>query len=87
MARLMEQKGHPRAPQGTKTPIHRAIGWGGFLVLLFLHLDFWRPQRVVLYFGWLPEELLYRLIWMLLAFFYLVHHCTYLWTRDEAEDL
>ena len=39
----------------------RIIGWVGFAVLLALHLDFWRPQRATLYFGWCPEELAWRL--------------------------
>jgi len=63
-------------------PVQRWIAWGGFLALLGLHLDFWRPQRVVLWFGWMPEELAYRLAWMALAWIYLVHVCAVVW-RDE----
>ena len=62
--------------------LQRWIGWGGFVLLLALHLDFWRPQRVVIWFGWMPEELLYRLVWMALAWIYLVYVCTVHW-RDE----
>jgi hypothetical protein len=59
------------------------IGWGGFLVLLALHLDFWRPQRVRIYFGWVPEELLWRIGWMALAWVYLLYVCRVLWTDEE----
>ncbi|MFP6686503.1 MAG: hypothetical protein VB934_17415 [Polyangiaceae bacterium] len=45
----------------------KVIAWSGGVLLLIFHLDFWRPQRVVLYGGLLPEELLYRLVWGLLA--------------------
>jgi hypothetical protein len=64
---------------------HRIVGWVGFLALLVLHLDFWRGQRTVLYFGWLPEEVAYRLGWMALAFAYLLYYCARLWpiSRDE----
>jgi len=57
--------------------------WGGFVLLVLGHLDSWRAQRVVLYFGWIPEELLYRLVWMALAWAYLLYVCRYHW-RSEA---
>lgn len=60
------------------------IAWGGFVVLLVLHLDFWRPQVVRVHFGWLPEELLYRLCWMVLAWVYLLFFCSRIW-REEGE--
>ena len=60
----------------------RALAWAGFLALLVLHLDFWRPQRDVLWFGWMPEELLWRLGWMGLAGLYLVFFCRRIWTED-----
>ena len=55
------------------------MAWAGGILLLVLHLDFWRPQRVEVYFGWVPEELLYRIGWMILAWAYLdcaPTHCT-----------
>jgi len=63
----------------------RVIAWAGFLVLLALHLDFWRPQRAVLWFGWVPEELLWRLAWMALAWIYLLFVASALW-RDDPEE-
>lgn len=45
------------------------------LTLVALHLDFWRVQRVELYFGWLPEELAWRLAWTLLAWVFLLWFC------------
>jgi hypothetical protein len=59
--------------------VHRTIAWVGGLLLLVLHLDFWRPQRVILYWGWVPEELAYRLAWIGLAFLYLLYFCSYVW--------
>jgi len=56
-----------------------SCAWFGFGVLLLLHLDFWRAQRVVIYFGWMPEELLYRLGWILLAWLYLLFVCGWVW--------
>jgi hypothetical protein len=38
---------------------------------------------VRLWFGWLPEEALYRLAWMLLAWLYLLWFCTQVW-REES---
>jgi hypothetical protein len=49
-----------------------------------LHLDVWRTQRPRLYLGWLPEELFYRLAWILLAWVYLLFLCARLWP-EEAE--
>ncbi len=58
------------------------LAWVGFLLLLVLHLDSWRAQRDVIYFGWMPEELAYRLAWMVLAWAYLLWFCSRVW-RDE----
>ncbi len=56
----------------------------GFVVLLLLHLDFWRPQRGVLLLGWLPEELGYRLAYCVLAWFYILYICAWVW-REESD--
>lgn len=64
----------------------RGLAWAGFLGLVALHLDFWRPQRVVLWFGWVPEELLYRLGWMALAWLYLLWVCRALWRGSDGPD-
>jgi len=37
----------------------------------------------VLWFGWLPEELAYRIVWVLLAWAYLVFFCTRVWVEEE----
>jgi hypothetical protein len=57
------------------------LGWIGLAVLSSLHLDFWRQKEVVLYLGWLPEELGHRLLWMLLSWAYLVYFCACSWWR------
>ncbi|MEQ9321125.1 MAG: hypothetical protein RIF41_18320 [Polyangiaceae bacterium] len=58
---------------------HRVVAWVGGLSLLALHLDFWRPQRAVLYAGWLPEELLYRIVWLGLAWLYMLYFTSRVW--------
>ena len=64
----------------------RAIAIGGFVALLFLHLDFWRPQRAQLYFDWVPEELLYRWLWMGLAGLYILFFCARVWRSEQDEQ-
>lgn len=59
-----------------------ATGWLGFALLAFLHVDFWRSSPPTLHFGWVPEELLYRLGWIVLAWLYLCFVCARLW-REE----
>jgi hypothetical protein len=54
------------------------------LALLLAHLDFWRAQRERIWLGWIPEELLYRLVWMGLAFVYLVWFCARIWREEDA---
>lgn len=61
------------------------VAWLFGLILLVLHLDFWRPQRAVLYFGFLPEELLYRIAWMVLAWLYLLFFCARIWRSHPDE--
>lgn len=61
---------------------HRLIAWAGLILLLVLHLDFWRPQRAVLYFGWLPEDMAWRLAWMVLAWIYLVYFTLKVWPEE-----
>ena len=56
----------------------------GFLLLVALHLDFWRPQRLVFHLGWLPEELAYRIVYLLLAWLYMLWICGLVW-REEGE--
>jgi hypothetical protein len=62
------------------------VAWLGLLVLVALHIDFWRPQRAVFHFGWIPEELLYRLAWVLLAWVYLLFVCSVVWTSSPEPE-
>ncbi len=62
----------------------RLIAWVGLLVLLVLHVDFWRSARPDLYFGWLPEELAYRMVWMVFAWLYLMFFTSRIW-RTEGD--
>lgn len=61
----------------------RIVAWFGFFALLVLHLDFWRPQRPVIWFGWIPEELAYRFLWLLLAWLYLFFFTAKVWREEE----
>lgn len=64
--------------------VSRAIAWVGLALLLVLHHDFWRPQRAVLWFGWLPEELAWRLGFVALSVLYLAFFCRFVWREDDA---
>ena len=57
----------------------------GLVILLALHL-FWRSDEAALYAGWLPRELGYRVLWMVLAWAYLIYFCRYLWRADSGAD-
>ncbi len=76
-ARVMETK--------LKKRVAMWLAVTGMPVLLFLHLDFWRAQRETLLFGWLPGELLYRIVFVLLAWLYMLFVCATLWP-DEADE-
>ena len=62
----------------------RIVAIVGVVVLLLLHLDVWRPLPAGPWFGWMPEELLFRLLWMLLAWAYLLWFVRFIW-REEVE--
>lgn len=53
------------------------------VLLVVLRLDFWRNERPVVWLGWVPEELAWRLGWMGLAFLYLVWFCACVWEEDR----
>lgn len=54
----------------------------GLVALLCLHLDLWRPLEQRPWFGWMPEELFFRLLWMGLAWLYLLWFTTFVWERE-----
>ncbi len=62
------------------------VAWGGGLLLLFFHLDFWRPRRPILYCGWIPEELAYRLLWIAAAWAYLIFFTHRIWTEEGQSE-
>ena len=64
----------------------KLVGWAGALVLLALHFDVWRGPRPGIWFGWLPEELAYRLLWMLGATAYLWMFTAWIWTDNEENE-
>ena len=66
----------------------RWFAWLGFGLLVGLHHDFFRPQEARLVFGWMPEDLVYRLVWMGLATLYLFWFTRYVWRsgKDDAGE-
>ncbi|ANM29781.1 hypothetical protein ABI59_09615 [Acidobacteria bacterium Mor1] len=54
-----------------------------FVVLIFFHMDFWRTQRTDLWFGWLPHEMGYRIVWMGFAWIYLMVLCRMFWNEER----
>jgi len=83
MSRSTQSAGRDRN-MSTSTITARKIAWISAIVLLVLHHDFWRVQRPVLYWGWLPEELLYRMTWLGLAWVFLLFFCRFIWQKDGA---
>lgn len=70
----------------SRSPLLAVLAWGGALLLLVLHLDFWREDRARIFFGWLPEELAYRLAWMLLGWIYLLWFCARVWREEDQGE-
>ncbi len=58
----------------------------GSLLVVVLHLDFWRPRGGLLLWGWLPEELAYRVAVLLLAWAVMLFICGRVWREDEADE-
>lgn len=67
------------------TALNRALAWVFGLALLALHLDFWRGPRAGEVLG-LPEELAYRVGWMLLAAAYLWFFTARVWRAESETD-
>jgi hypothetical protein len=67
------------------TRTKRWIAWLGAGLLLGLHHDFFRPQEARLVLGWMPEDLAYRLVWMVLATIYLFWFTRAIWEAREDE--
>ena len=60
----------------------RIIAWAGLALLLIFHLDFWRPQKAELVFGWMPHDMAYRLLWMVVAWLYLMFFTARVWDEE-----
>ena len=76
----------PYAARVDDRPRAHLLAWVGAALLVALHLDSWRPRRAVLWGGWMPEELGYRLLWMALAFAYLLWFCAAVWRPREEDE-
>jgi hypothetical protein len=55
----------------------------GLVGLLVLHFDFWRPRDWPGAVGGVPGELVYRLLWMALAYVYLAGFLHVVWRERE----
>ncbi|MEM6568751.1 MAG: hypothetical protein AAF957_10095 [Planctomycetota bacterium] len=60
------------------------LAWTGGIALTVLHLAPWFEPRPRLVLGVLPEELAYRLGWMVLAFAYLVWFTASVWREEDG---
>ena len=58
------------------------LAWIGGAVLVLLHLDFWRSPRPEPWFGWLPDELAYRVVFIGMAWAFMLFVCSRIWTED-----
>ena len=67
------------------TRLDRLVAVAGFLILLALHCDFWREPSAGAWLGVLPDELAWRMTWMLLAWGYLVFVAHRVWRDRGAE--
>lgn len=63
----------------------RVVGALGLVLLVGGYLDFWREPRARLYFGWLPEELAWRLGYVLACVLYLAFVTRVLWVEEDGE--
>ena len=63
----------------------RAVAWIGFVALVVLHLDFWRTRGSGIWFGWMPEDLAWRLGWIVLAIGYLFFFTAFVWREKEGD--
>ena len=64
-------------------PLSLRVAAVAFTLLLLLHMDFWRPQRPHLWFGWLPEELAFRIGTIVLAWLLMLWICSRVWLEEE----
>ena len=71
-----------REGQGRVSTSKRAVAWAGAILLLALHLDFWRVDQGRLFFGWMPEELAWRLGWMGLVWLWLLGFSRWVWRSE-----
>ena len=60
------------------------IAWIAGFALVVLHLDYWRGPGGPLLWGWLPSELAYRVVYVGLAWAYILFVCRYVWREDDA---
>ena len=67
-----------------RTRQHLVLASASAAILLVAHLDFWRPQRALLLLGWIPEELAWRLGWMLLAGIWIHYACATIWRAEDG---
>ncbi len=59
---------------------HRRIFWLFVSILAILHVDFFNHgESMWLIFGWLPVDLVYHLVWVILAAASVVYLTKYVW--------
>ncbi len=65
---------------------HGLIFAGVVVLLLGLHVDVWNHGRgVELVLGWIPYDLGYHLLWMLVAWVAVLYMTVFVWPETPAE--
>jgi hypothetical protein len=57
----------PRTARVPRRRLESGLRWCALALLLFLHHDSWRERTDALRFGFLPDELVWRLCWIVAA--------------------
>lgn len=57
--------------------------WLSFPFVLLTHFDFWRVAEPTLIGGWLPPELAWRIVYIFLAWFWIMALCRWAWPGED----
>jgi hypothetical protein len=86
MADLTPEPEQPPEPTYIRGPAFRVRAvWIGVAVLLILHVAARRCPGTDLRFGWLPDELAFRIGWMLVSACLVVLITRVVWTIEDEE--
>lgn len=67
---------------------HRWVFAGAVVVLLVLHVDVWNQGRGdALILGFIPYDLAYHLLWMVVAWAVVIYMTVFVWPDEEVEEV